>query len=235
MKRFWSDVSLDHNAAGIAVLLDGKPVKLPGGGSLAVPGQTLAEALQDEWRAAGGAKGGDFSAEDISLTRLAGTAIERIAPDRDATVTRIAAYGETDLLCYRAQEPPSLADAQMAAWQPWLDWAAAHLQARLLITTALTRLDQPKQALSALRAAVAAYDEFALAGLGLMVPALGSLILGLAVADGHLSPESGHEIAALEELFQARKWGEDDLAATRRKGIAQDIALASRFIALARA
>ena len=40
---------------------------------------------------------------DVPLTRLAGTAQERIAPDPEPVVLDIARYGETDLLCYRAE------------------------------------------------------------------------------------------------------------------------------------
>ena len=42
----------------------------------------------------------------------------------------IAAYGETDLLCYRAERPAELAQRQAAAWDPLLDWVAERHGAR---------------------------------------------------------------------------------------------------------
>ena len=42
------------------------------------------------------------------------------------------------------------------------------------------------------------------------------------------------DIPALDELFQLEQWGEDAEAAQRRANIAADIALAERFIRLAR-
>jgi chaperone required for assembly of F1-ATPase len=67
------------------------------------------------------------------------------------------------------------------------------------------------------------------------VPALGSLVLGLALAEGVLDAAEAHRLGALDELFQAELWGEDEEAARRRANIAADIALAERFIRLARA
>ena len=67
---------------------------------------------------------------DVPLTRLAGTAQERIAPDPEPVVLELARYGEADLLCYRAEGPEALAQRQHAQWQPWLDWAEARTTGR---------------------------------------------------------------------------------------------------------
>ena len=75
---------------------------------------------------------------------------------------------------------------------------------------------------------MAAYDPYQLAGLGVAVPALGSLVLGLALAAGELDANEAFGLGALEELFQAEQWGEDLEAATRRQNVAADIALAAR-------
>jgi chaperone required for assembly of F1-ATPase len=42
-------------------------------------------------------------------------------------------------------------------------------------------------------------------------------------------------IASVDESFQAELWGEDDEAAARRLAIAEDVAMAGRFIVLSRA
>ena len=73
-----------------------------------------------------------------------------------------------------------------------------------------------------------------LAALGLAVPLLGSLVLGLALADGALDAGMADTLAHLDETFQAEQWGEDALAAERRAGITADLALADRFIRLSR-
>jgi chaperone required for assembly of F1-ATPase len=235
MKRFWDNVTVTQEGEEHRILLDGKPMHLPGGGVLRVGPAALAVAIADEWRVAGGSKGGDMSFADTPLTRLAGTARERIAPDPAPTADAIARYGETDLLCYRAETPPVLADRQTRLWQPWIDWAGATLGAPLRVTTGVVPIRQHRDSIGALRRVVRGYDPWRLAGLGLAVPALGSLVLGIALAEGRLDAAEAHVLGALDELFQVEQWGEDDEAAKRRANVAADIALAERFMRLASA
>jgi chaperone required for assembly of F1-ATPase len=72
----------------------------------------------------------------------------------------------------------------------------------------------------------------ALAALGLVVPATGSLVLGLALAAGELGADEVHGLALLEELFQAEFWGHDPEADARRDRILAEIQLAERFMRL---
>ena len=234
MKRFWDHASIAPAETGFAILLDGKPMHLPGGATLSVAAEPLAQAIAAEWQAAGGEKGGEMSFADTPLTRLAGTAQERVAPDPAPIVDALARYGETDLLCYRADGPPELVHRQAREWQPWLDWAALTYDAPLKVTTGVVRVTQDPQALRALRRAVAAMDVDILAGLGVAVPAMGSLVLGLALAERRLDAATAHALASLDELFQAGLWGIDEEADRRRRAIGADIAAAARFMELAR-
>ncbi len=233
MKRFWDMAAVAPTGDALGVLLDGKPVRLPNGASLHVRGAALADAIAAEWGAAGGAKGGDFTQEDIPLTRLVGTAQERVAPNPEAMVEGIARYGQSDLLCYRAEDA-RLAAVEAAQWDPWLDWARAELGAALHTTAGIIHVTQPAPALAALRRAVAAHAPMELAALGVAVPALGSLVLGLAVLRGALDAAEAHRLSALDEHWQEEFWGADPDAIARRRNQAADVALAARFAALVR-
>jgi chaperone required for assembly of F1-ATPase len=234
VKRFWDNATTSPTAGGYEILLDGKPMRLPSGAPLVVAAPRLAEAIAQEWQAAGGGKGGTMTFKDTPLTRLAGTAIERIAPDPAPTVDAIARYGETDLLCYRAETPQALVQRQHLMWAPWLDWAALTLDAPLRVTTGVAYVKQHHDCIAALRRAVAAQSPDVLAGLSIAVPALGSLVLGLALAAGEMDAETAYSLGALDELFQVEQWGEDEEATHRRAGIRDDILLAERYIALSR-
>jgi len=233
VKRFWDTARFAEDSGRFAVLLDDRPVRLPGGAPLQVTSRRLAEALAAEWGAAGGAKGAEFTHDDVPLTRLVGTAEERIAPDPAPTVAALAKYAETDLLCYRAEDR-RLAEREAADWDPILDWAALNLDAPLRVTSGIMPVAQEAQALTALERAVAARSPVEIAALGVAVPALGSLLLGLALAAGRVGPEEAHALATLDERFQEEFWGLDPEAAARRARLAEDIALAARLIALAR-
>jgi chaperone required for assembly of F1-ATPase len=234
LKRFWDIVTTEPVAGGFAILLDGRPMRLPGGSALVIGPPRLAHAIAEEWQQAGRDKGGEMSFSDTPLTRLAGTAQERIATDQAPTVDAIARYGESDLLCYRADAPPELIQRQSLMWQPWLDWAALTYDAPLRVTTGIGYIKQHHDSIAALQRAVARLDIHALAALGIAVPALGSLVLGLALAEGELDAEAATALGALDELFQAELWGEDAEAAARRAAVGAEIALAARFIALTR-
>jgi len=93
---------------------------------------------------------------------------------------------------------------------------------------------QHRASIAALRAAVGTLGPWALAALGVAVPALGSLVLGLALAEQCLDPTTAHALGALDELFQAEQWGEDAQATARRQAVADEIALAARLIVLTR-
>ena len=233
MKRFWQAAEAAAEPGGFGVRLDGKPVRLPAGATLLVPSAALAEAVAAEWHAAGSATG-EMEYADVPLTRLAGTAQLRIAPDPAPAAAAIAVYGETDLLCYRAAAPPALAARQEAAWAPWLDWARTELGAALSVTAGVMHVRQHPAALAALRQAVDAQGAWPLAGLGIVVPGLGSLVLGLAVAAGRLDAASAHALALVDEAFQAELWGDDDLAVARQADIEADLLVAARFMALLR-
>ena len=232
MKRFWeAALAVPRHEGGYGVVLDGRPVRLPGGSILTTESRALAEAIAREWQEAGGAKGGEMGQDDIPLTRLLGSAQERIAPDPEPIIEGIAKYGETDLLCYRAEDH-RLAARQHEAWQPLLDWSALALDASLRTTQGLMPVAQAPESLIALRNAVARHDTAGLAALGLAVPALGSLVLGLALTLGRLDAEAAHRLAVLDEVFQEEFWGSDAEAEARRADKLADIRLAERFMAL---
>ncbi len=233
MKRVWSSARPAEVQGGWAVLLDGKPLRLPSGPPLLVPQPALAEAVAAEWQAAG-AETGVMDYSDVPLTRLAGTAQLRIVPDPAPATAAISAYGETDLLCYRADRPPELVLRQDTAWRPWLEWARTDLGAALTVTTGIIHVRQHPAALAALRRGVEAESAWVLGGLGIVVPALGSLVLGLAMVRGRLDAPGAHAAASVDEDYQAELWGTDDQAASRRLKILAEIEDGARFMALVR-
>jgi chaperone required for assembly of F1-ATPase len=87
--------------------------------------------------------------------------------------------------------------------------------------------------LAALQAAVARQDPAGLAALGLAVPVLGSLVLGLALTLGRLDADEAHRLAILDEVFQEEFWGLDAEAKAQRASRLADVRLAQRFMALA--
>lgn len=232
MKRFWTETSIETAHAGFTLLLDGKPMRLPGGENLLIDRRALADAIAAEWQL--GELGQEVQPKDLPLTQLAATATLRIAPNPADTATAIAAYGQSDLLCYRVAEPETLAQRQQAEWQPWLDWAVQRYDALLTTTTSLGFVAQNPQSLAALAQAASRHDAHGLAVLGIIVPIFGSLVLGLAVTEGALSAEEAYRLSVLDELFQEERWGADAEAASSRAAALRDVSAAGRYFTLSR-
>lgn len=233
VRRVWRNTEVAQVTGGFAITLDGRPIRLSSGATLLISSRRLGDAIAEEW--ANPAHGATIRREQILLTRLAGTLQERIAPDPEPTIAALSAYGATEMICYRASGPEALARREQALWQPWLDWARETLGAALEVTTGVMPIAQPEAPLAALRRAVAQSDGPALAALGVTVPALGSLILGLAVVRGEIGVAEAAAAGFVDELFQAECWGEDAHAAERRAEITSEVAMAERFVRLARA
>jgi chaperone required for assembly of F1-ATPase len=233
MKRFWQRAEAERGAEGWGILLDGRPARLPGGAALSVRSAALGAALATEWRLAGGGQvGAEVVWNDLPLTQLAGTARHRIEPDPAPTIGALVRYAESDLLCYRAEHPPALVVRQHQAWQPWLDWAADRYGARLVVTEGVRAVAQPVEALAALADAVGRLDAWILTGLGVLVPAYGSLVLGLAVTEGVLAGDAAYRLSILDDIFQQSKWGLDSEAEARQVRVAREVAAAAQFITL---
>jgi chaperone required for assembly of F1-ATPase len=217
MKRFWKTVTV----ADGTILLDDRVVKTPGRMTLTLPTPQLAEAVADEWRAVDT----DIDPRAMPMTGLANAAVER-PPSADS----LAVYGETDLLCYRAENPPELAAREAEVWDPMLDWARQRFDIAFTVTAGIVHVAQPPETVRRLGAAVAAYDDFHRTALSPLVTIGGSLVAALMVMEKAITPEAAFDACHLDELWQAELWGEDWMATDQRNAHRADFLNAARFL-----
>ena len=228
MKRFYEAAAAAESDDGHVVTLDGRPIRSPVRNRLILPSRGLAEAIAAEWAAQG--EKVDFAA--MPLTRLAGIAVDDVADRPEAVVDAIAAYGATDLTCYRAEVPPDLAARQHRHWQPLLDWIATRHGVALAAAAGVTPLGQPGESLAALRRAVAVGGPFVLTGVHAATACCGSVVIALALRDGEVDADAAWAAAQVDEDYQIEKWGEDEEAAERRRNIRADLDAAARLLEL---
>ncbi|RJF88368.1 ATPase [Oleomonas cavernae] len=231
MKRFWKQAVVVEQADGFAVALDGKPMRTPAKRLLIVPKRPLAEAIAGEWDALGP----EFDPQVLILTRFANTAIDRVQDLRDEVVEELTGWGGSDLVCYRVEVPLELARRQAACWDPVIEWARGRFDIHLKVTTGLMPVRQPDEVAERLRAALAWRPDADLAALHTMVSMLGSLLLGLAVAEGFLSLEDAWTASRVDEDHQAAQWGADSEAEARTAKMKAELEAAHRFLILAAA
>ncbi|PJE26289.1 ATP12 chaperone protein [Pseudooceanicola marinus] len=207
-RRFWTEAAALPVTGGYTVQLDKRPVKTPAKAALVVPTEALAQALAAEWDA----QEEVVDPNTMPMTRTANSAIDKVAVQRAEVAEMLAAYGDSDLLCYRADSPAELVDRQVAHWDPMLDWAEAELGARLSPRTGIIHAPQDPAALEVLRDRVHALDPFELAAFHDLVALTGSLVLGFAAFLTTRSADEIWEVSRLDERWQEAQWGIDEEA-----------------------
>ncbi|MGD9535954.1 MAG: ATP12 family chaperone protein [Alphaproteobacteria bacterium] len=226
MRRFYKHATAVEIDGGFGVALDAKPMQTPARQPLLVPAAGLAAALADEWNA----QGETIARDGMRLTRLVCTAIDRVPHHRGAFLDELAGYGESDLVCYRAERPRSLIERQAAAWDPLIAWAAHTHGAALRVTQGVRPIEQPAEAVARLRTAADVLDPFRLAALQLATTASGSLVLALALVVEHLDAAAAWEASQVDEAFQIEQWGEDAEFERQRAARRADIEAAARAV-----
>ena len=228
MKRFWKFAEAVEADGGWGIELDGRRVKTPARADLTVPGEALARCIWAEWNDSGD----EVNPRSMPLTGLANAAIDRIAPDKANYAAGIARYGETDLVCYRAEGPERLVQWQAESWDALLGWARRRYDVDFACQTGIMHVPQPQDTVRKLAHAVAALDAFRLAGLSPLVTIGGSLVAGLAVLEQMLPAEAAWEAVSLDDRWQLEQWGADAEAQAALDLRRQDFLAGARFLDL---
>lgn len=230
MRRFWKEVTTQQSAWGVGIELDGRPLKTPMRNALLLPTTTLTDAVVAEWRAVEK----EIDPAKMPFTGFANAAIDHVAPDRTEFAARIAAYGQTDAFCYRAEAEDPLAARQAAEWDPWLDWARTRYDVSFVLVEGIMPKPQPPASLEKLGAAVAARGTFELAAMAKLAHLSGSLVATLAVVEGQGDAAAIWTACCLDEIWQEELWGSDYWAQKNRADREAEFMQAAQFLDLLR-
>jgi chaperone required for assembly of F1-ATPase len=205
-KRFWTSAQVVPSDDGFGIALDGRPVKTPAKQVLAVPTEAFADAIAREWDA----QAEVIDPRSMPFTRTANVAIDKVVSQKAEVSKMLADYGDSDLLCYRADRPQELVQRQSDLWDPVLEWAAQTYGARLLPRIGVVHEPQSEIALSRLSEPVFAMSHFELAAFHDLVSLSGSLVLALACTQDLYDSGRIWDISRLDEIWQIEQWGADD-------------------------
>ncbi|SEL39874.1 Chaperone required for the assembly of the F1-ATPase [Roseovarius azorensis] len=229
-RRFWKEACVVGVPGGYTVHLDGRPLRTPAKVALIVPTRALAEVIAAEWQT----QEGRIDPDTMPFTRSANAALDKVAVQKAEVVQMLAAYGDSDLICYRAQSPAELVARQAEAWDPLLNWAESALAARLSSVVGVVHVPQRAEALENLHARVAALDIWALTAFHDLVSLSGSLVIGFAVLEGLHAPEDLWRLSRIDETWQEEQWGSDEEARCMALRKESDFLHAKRFHDLSR-
>jgi len=210
-KRFYRQAHVGEADGRFALLVDDKPVKTPARRALAAPTQPLAEELAAEWNA----QAELIDPARMPLTRLANAVIDAVAEATQPVAEEVAKYLGSDLLCYRADRPEGLIERQARAWDPVLAWAREEFGARFLLGQGVMHVAQPEGAIAAMRAMIP-NEPWRLGAVSAITTLTGSALLALALNEAALEAEAVWAAAYVDEDWQMRQWGRDEMALERR-------------------
>ncbi len=206
MRRFYSQASSrEHDDGGFAIYLDGRTLKTPGKRVLRAPTRDLGEAAAREWDA----QTGMIDPETMPINQLLYTALDRVIPDRAFFIDHILAYLDTDLVCYRAQKPPELAERQLKCWESPLDWFAQMMDGEMRTTSTLVALSQPAKIKANVRRYLEGLDDYELTVVQMATSVAGSVVLAVALAEGRMDAASVFEAVHVEENYKSEVCRED--------------------------
>jgi chaperone required for assembly of F1-ATPase len=227
-RRFYKNVSVAGTTAPFSVTLDERPLRTPLKRALDLPTRQLARALAAEWDV----QTDRIDPHTMPLTRLANTALDRVALDRERVIGEIVDFAGSDLVCYRAEEPLGLIERQARTWQPVLDWARSSLGAEFLVTEGLVHRQQPAAVLRAIGDYLAQKSFWALTALHNLTTLTGSALIAAMACDNAIPASEAWDAAHVDEDWQIEHWGWDEEARHRRNLRKREFDICLRFCEL---
>lgn len=228
-RRFYDAVAVVDSGTGFAVELDGRPLRTPLRALLDLPTRALGEAVAAEWLA----QEDRVDPATMPVTRLANTAIDRVAPRVGEIVAEVTSYAQSDLLCYRAESPDGLVLRQAQHWDPILRQLEKEIGGRFILIQGVIHQVQPEETIGGFRRRVEGHEPFVLTALHNMMTLTGSALLAEAVVARFVAAEDAWSAAHVDEDWQIEQWGEDHEAAARRAARRAEFDVSARFAELA--
>ena len=226
--RLYKEVKVVQRSDGYTIKLDSRLACTPRGKPLVLASKALARAIANEWRV----QQKIVVPSTMPLCGHANTAIDRICKNRQIIYKKVLNFAETDLLCYRVDEPKELATRQNEYWQPILNWASDVLGVKLEVTIGVVHVKQPAEAIDALATKLQKLNDMELAGIASLTTACGSAILAFAIAEGRIDAKRAFECSQLDQTYQNERWGIDEEAKASQKVLENEIASAALFLSL---
>ena len=225
-KRTWVNTTVKPRGLSFGILLDDEFLQTPKKNKVLLPTRELAQKVAKEWRQ----QKEIIDPTKMPYTRLANSALDTVKESFDTVVADVLHYGDTDLVCYRADSPEDLVKLQNKHWDPILDWAKNQFKIEVKITNGINYKAQDPVQLRKLSREISSYNFFTLTGFYDLVTISGSLLIALAVYYSHVSLKRGFDISFLDEDWQRKKWGQDEESIKNRTNKFREFQVACRFL-----
>ena len=205
-KKNWKSVKLERLSLGYIIMLDGNSLRTPSKNNFVIENKAIAHEVHREWLNVKG----EITYSSMPYTKACFLSIDRSKQESLKLRNKLVSYGMSDLLCYRAEIDSELAKLQSKGWGPLIEWMQFLLKTTFRISHSIMPIEQSHNLEIGLTKLMAPLKPLTLTALNELVTLSGSLIIGIAIQKGKLSPERGWKLIRIDEDWQRESWGTTD-------------------------
>ena len=178
MRKFWKTVKIKKKSSNsYEILLDENVLKTPMKKKLTIQNSKIAEEIYKEWNQ-------DKNIVDTDAMIFYGiisTSIDKISNNRILYVNEILNFIDTDLICYRAEEPNDLVQWQSKNWDPILLKVEKYINNKIDVFKGIMPLKQNKRINFKITKFLTKFSDLEIIALHKITNITGSIFLSLCI------------------------------------------------------
>ncbi len=148
--------------------------------------------------------------------------LKEIPEQRSLILDKLVEFSLTDMMLFWGQNKELVAQ-QEKIWGPLLQWVEQEFDTKLKTTQNLDVPEQDQKLAYRLNFELQKLSDRQLVAFYAMALRTRSVLLALAFVKGKINAQEAFQAAALEEIWQAEKWGKDEEAESRRQTMRQEL------------
>ena len=227
MKKFWEKVSIKKiSSDSFCVMLDKRILKTPLKRDLVLPNLNLAQEIVKEWDQ----DSKKINTESMIFYGLISTSLDKIIDNKNLYINDILDYIDTDLICYRAENPKELVELQKNKWDPIISFIEKYIGTNVQVFQGILPKKQNATVHGRLNNLINQFDIFEISALHRITNITGSIFLSLCVLKKDISKNEIFELSFLDELWQEKNWGFDEENSQKRKEISIELNRSTIFL-----
>ena len=220
MKKLWKKVSIKKiSSNSFQIMLDERILQTPLKRELLLPNLNLSQEIAKEWDQ----DTKNINTESMIFYGLISTSLDKIIDNRNSYINDILDYIDTDLVCYRAENPKELVELQKNKWDPIILLLEKYVGTKVQVFQGVLPKKQHATIHVKLNNLINQFDIFEISALHRITNITGSIFLSLCVLKKDISKNEVFELSFLDELWQAENWGFDEETSRKRKEISVEL------------
>ncbi len=152
-----------------------------------------------------------------------------VRQNRHEIIERLINFSTYDVLLFWSGDE-QVCQLQQKKWTPIIKWVNDLIKACFVTTEGLESPKANQVTAQELKSVLEGFSDKQLAVFYSTALNMRSVLLALALVKGRIDAAEAFELAELEELYQAEKWGSEPQAEARRNSIKQQLVEAESYL-----